>query len=163
MKQLTGPVGALLKINGMMLATAESCTGGIIAGAVTEIAGSSEWFDRGFVTYSNQSKIDMLGVSAATLQLHGAVSEATVREMVAGALRHSQAQVALAVSGIAGPGGGTPEKPVGTVWLAWGLRNGVVLAHLHQLTGDRTQIRTQASRLALQGVIELLGKHRALA
>ena len=142
----------------MMLATAESCTGGGVASAVTEIAGSSAWFDRGFVTYSNQAKVDMLGVSSDTLARFGAVSEATVREMVDGALRHSRAQVALAVSGIAGPGGGTPEKPVGMVWFAWGIKDGVCVVRLHHLAGNRAEIRAQAVRIALQGVQELLEK-----
>ena len=157
MNQLAAQVGAALKSHSMMLATAESCTGGGVATAVTEIAGSSGWFDRGFVTYSNQAKIDMLGVSTDTLVRFGAVSEATVREMVAGALRNSQAQVALAVSGIAGPGGGTVEKPVGTVWFAWGIKEGMSVVRLLQLAGNRSEIRTQAMCIALQGVIELLG------
>lgn len=159
MNQLAAQAGAALHAHGMMLATAESCTGGGVASAVTEIAGSSAWFDRGFVTYSNQAKCDMLGVSSDTLARFGAVSEATVREMVAGTLLHSQAQVALAVSGIAGPGGGTAEKPVGMVWFAWGIKDGASVARLHQLAGNRAEIRTQAVRIALQGVIELLG-HR---
>ena len=158
MHQLAAEVGAALKAHGMMLATAESCTGGGAATAVTEIAGSSGWFDRGFVTYSNQAKIDMLGVSPDTLARFGAVSEAIVREMVDGALRRSQSQVALAVSGIAGPGGGTIEKPVGMVWFAWGIKNGVRVARLHQLAGNRAEIRAQAVRIALQGVCELLEK-----
>lgn len=147
----------------MLLATAESCTGGGVATAVTEIAGSSAWFDRSFVTYSNQAKVDMLGVSPDTLASFGAVSEASVREMVAGALRHSQAQLALAISGIAGPGGGTPEKPVGTVWFAWGIRDKVCVARLHRLAGNRAEIRAQAVRIALQGVLELLGSRTATA
>jgi len=157
MSQLAAHVGTALRKHGMMLATAESCTGGGIASAVTEIAGSSAWFDRGFVTYSNQSKVEMLGVSSATLERFGAVSEATVREMVEGALRHSKAQLALAVSGIAGPGGGTPEKPVGMVWFAWGMENSQCVARMHRLVGNRTEIRVQAVYIALQGVIELLG------
>jgi nicotinamide-nucleotide amidase len=156
MNQLAAQVGAALQAHGMMLAAAESCTGGGVATAVTEIAGSSAWFDRGFVTYSNQAKIDMLGVPHDTLARFGAVSEATVREMVDGALRHSQAQVALAVSGIAGPGGGTVEKPVGMVWFAWGIKDGESFTRLHQLAGNRAEIRTQAVRIALQGVLELL-------
>ena len=156
-------LGAVLKAHGMMLTTAESCTGGGVASAVTEIAGSSAWFDRGFVTYSNQAKSDMLGVSPDTLLRFGAVSEATVREMVAGALRHSQAQVALAVSGIAGPGGGTPEKPVGTVWFAWGVADGMTVARLHLLAGNRAEIRKQAVGIALQGMLDLLGQLTATA
>lgn len=163
MNRLATQVGAALQSHGMMLATAESCTGGGAATAVTEIAGSSAWFERGFVTYSNQAKIEMLGVSPATLARFGAVSEATVREMVDGALRHSQAQVALAVSGIAGPGGGTAEKPVGMVWFAWGIKDGVSAARLHQLAGNRAEIREQAVRIALQGVLELLGSRTAAA
>jgi nicotinamide-nucleotide amidase len=159
--KLATQAGAALKAHGMMLATAESCTGGGVASAVTEIAGSSAWFDRGFVTYANQAKVDMLGVSPDTLLRFGAVSEAAVREMVAGALRHSQAQIALAVSGIAGPGGGTTEKPVGTVWFAWGIKGEVSIARLHQLAGNRAEIRAQAVRIALQGVIELLDKRVA--
>jgi len=159
MNQLAAQVGAALHAHGMMLAAAESCTGGGVASAVTEIAGSSAWFDRGFVTYSNQAKVDMLAVSSDTLARFGAVSEATVREMVEGALRNSQAQVALAVSGIAGPGGGTADKPVGTVWFAWGIKDGASVARLHQLAGNRAEIRAQAVRIALQGVLELLG-HR---
>lgn len=157
MDQLASRVGAALQSHGMMLVTAESCTGGGVASAVTEIAGSSAWFDRGFVTYANQAKVEMLNVSPDTLAQFGAVSEAAVREMVAGALQHSQAQVALAVSGIAGPGGGSPEKPVGTVWFAWGIKGGVSVALLHNLAGNRTEIRAQAVRIALQGVLELLG------
>ncbi len=149
-------VGASLKSHGLKLATAESCTGGGVAQAVTGVAGSSAWFERGFVTYSNVSKQQMLDVGDATLAQYGAVSEATVREMVAGALQHSEAQVALAVSGIAGPDGGTPGKPVGTVWFAWGLKNGVIYARVHHLSGDRAEVRAQSVRIALQGVLDLL-------
>ncbi len=155
---LATQVGAALKSHGMMLATAESCTGGGVASALTEIAGSSAWFERGFVTYSNQAKVDMLGVSTDTLARFGAVSEVTVREMVAGALRNSQAQVALAVSGIAGPGGGTVDKPVGTVWFAWGIKGKAHVARLHLLAGNRAEIRVQAVRIALLGALELLDK-----
>jgi nicotinamide-nucleotide amidase len=157
MNQLAAQVGSALHAHGMMLATAESCTGGGVASAVTEIAGSSAWFERGFVTYSNQAKVEMLGVSNDTLARFGAVSEATVREMVDGALRNSNAQISLAVSGIAGPGGGTADKPVGTVWFAWGIKGGISVARLHHLGGNRADIRAQAVHIALQGVIELLG------
>src|SRR5512139_175078 len=163
MEQLAAQVGAALKAHGVMLTTAESCTGGGVASAVTEIAGSSAWFDRGFVTYSNQAKQDMLGVSADTLMRFGAVSEAIVREMVAGALRNSQAQVALAISGIAGPSGGTPDKPVGTVWFAWGVKDGSTIAHHHLLAGSRAEVRQQAVRLALQGVLVLLAQRSETA
>lgn len=158
MIKLATQVGAALKAQGMMLATAESCTGGGVASAVTEIAGSSAWFERGFVTYANQAKVEMLGVAVDTLTRFGAVSEATVREMVAGALQHSQAQIALAVSGIAGPGGGSLEKPVGTVWFAWSIKGEVSVTRLHQLAGSRAEIRAQAVRIALQGVLELLDR-----
>ena len=147
-------VGEALATRRLSLATAESCTGGWIAEAVTAIAGSSGWFDRGFVTYSNDAKADMLGVRAATLETHGAVSEATVSEMAAGALDRSRADLAVAVSGVAGPGGGSPAKPVGTVCLAWARRDGptgVVTVHLD---GDRAAVRRQTVILALQGVLE---------
>lgn len=160
---LAAQVGSLLKSHGLMLVTAESCTGGGIAQAVTEIAGSSDWFDRGFVTYSNLSKQQMLGVAEDTLKRYGAVSEATVREMAEGALCHSHAQLSLAVSGIAGPGGGTPDKPVGTVWFAWALRDGTVIASLHRLGGDRAEVRAQAVRIALQGVVDLLEQRTEMA
>jgi len=160
---LAAQLGGLLKAHGLMLATAESCTGGGVAQAVTEIAGSSAWFERGFVTYSNLSKQQMLGVLDATLDRYGAVSEAVVREMVEGALHHSHAQVTLAVSGIAGPGGGTQDKPVGTVWFAWGMRHGAIHAQRHQLAGNRSEVRAQAVRIALQGVIDLLHQHSEIA
>ncbi len=156
MELLAVQAGKALKAHGLVLATAESCTGGGVAQAITDVAGSSAWFDRGFVTYSNRSKQQLLDVSPATLLQHGAVSEATVREMVAGALQHSDAQVAVAVSGIAGPDGGTPDKPVGTVWFAWGLQDGMTLAQRHQLKGDRAAVRAQSVRIALQGIIDLL-------
>ncbi|MDD2722282.1 MAG: nicotinamide-nucleotide amidase [Gallionella sp.] len=160
---LAAQVGGLLKAHGMMLATAESCTGGGVAEAVTDIAGSSAWYDRGFVTYSNLAKQQMLGVSEATLWQHGAVSEATVREMVAGALQHSNAQFALAVSGIAGPDGGTPDKPVGTVWFGWGIKHGTIYSQRHQLGGDRAEVRAQSVRIALQGVMDLLRQYSEMA
>lgn len=151
--ELARRLGEALMRRGWSLTTAESCTGGWVAQAVTAIAGSSQWFERGFVTYSNIAKIEMLGVRASTIERHGAVSEATVREMVAGALRYSHAQVALAVSGIAGPGGGSPEKPVGTVWLVWG---GAARTHAVRrlFPGDRDAIRRQAVSAALQGMLE---------
>lgn len=163
MNQLAAQLGAALHEHGMLLATAESCTGGGVATAVTEIAGSSAWFERGFVTYANQAKVDMLAVSVDTLVRFGAVSEATVREMVEGALQHSQAHIALAVSGIAGPGGGTPEKPVGTIWFAWGIRGEASVAQRHLLAGNRAEIRQQAVHIALQGVIDLLQKRTSIA
>lgn len=156
MEILATQVGATLRMHGLMLTTAESCTGGGVAQAVTAIAGSSAWFERGFVTYSNLSKRQMLGVEAETLERQGAVSEAVVREMALGALRHSAAQVALAISGIAGPEGGTPEKPVGTVWFAWALQDGITHSERHLLAGGRDVVRRQAVHLALQGVLDLL-------
>ena len=156
MHELAAQVGAALKAHGYMLATAESCTGGAVAMAVTDIAGSSVWFERGFITYSNEAKQEMLGVAQTTLGKYGAVSEAVVREMVSGVLHHSHAQVALAVSGIAGPGRGTADKPVGTVWFAWGIKDGVCSARLHQLYGSRAEVRMHSVRIALQGALELL-------
>ena len=152
---LAQQVGLALTQHGMTLVTAESCTGGGVAHAITMISGSSAWFDRGFVTYSNNSKEEMLGVSPDTLDAHGAVSEQTVREMADGALQYSRAQVAVAVSGVAGPTGGTPEKPVGMVWFAWGT-NESVHAVCHQLSGDRDAIRAKSVQIALQGLLNLL-------
>jgi nicotinamide-nucleotide amidase len=152
---LAQQVGVALKEHGMTLVTAESCTGGGVAQAITMISGSSAWFDRGFVTYSNTAKEEVLGVSPDTLEQHGAVSEQTVREMVDGALQYSRAQVAVAVSGIAGPTGGTPEKPVGMVWFAWGT-NDNVQAVCHQIPGDRDAVRAKSVQIALQGVLNLL-------
>ena len=160
---LAAQVGGALKAHGLMLATAESCTGGGVAQAITDVAGSSAWFERGFITYSNLAKQQMLGVSEATLSQHGAVSEAVVREMVAGALANSAAQLALAVSGIAGPEGGTPDKPVGTVWFAWGIKHGATHAQRHQIDGNRAAVRAQAVRIALQGALDLLGRRTELA
>jgi len=155
---LAAHVGGLLKAHGLMLATAESCTGGGVAQTVTEIAGSSDWFERGFVTYSNDAKREMLGVSLDTLIYHGAVSEAVVREMASGALHRSRAQVSLAVSGIAGPTGGTPEKPVGTVWFAWAVKDRICVSQLHHFAGSRGEIRAHSVRIALQGVADLLNQ-----
>lgn len=152
---LAQQVGVALQQHGMTLVTAESCTGGGVAQAITMISGSSEWFDRGFVTYSNTSKEEVLGVSPDTLETHGAVSEQTVREMADGALQYSSAQVAVSVSGVAGPTGGTPEKPVGMVWFAWGTNNSMQ-AICHQLSGDRDAVRAKSVQIALQGVLNLL-------
>lgn len=145
-----------LRSRQLKLAAAESCTGGWIAKILTDIAGSSDWFDRGFVTYSNQAKQEMLEVQLATLTAHGAVSEPVVREMVSGALAHSQADLAVSVSGVAGPGGGSPEKPVGTVWFAWQRRGGEVVATRHHFAGDREAVRRQAVLVALRGVQALV-------
>ncbi|MBU1424222.1 MAG: CinA family protein [Gammaproteobacteria bacterium] len=154
-RSLAQQVGVALKAHGMTLVTAESCTGGGVAQAVTMISGSSAWFDRGFVTYSNIAKEEMLGVAPDTLEQHGAVSEQTVREMADGALQYSRAQVALSVSGVAGPSGGTPEKPVGMVWFAWAT-NDTVQAECHHFPGDRDAVRAKSVQIALQGVLNLL-------
>jgi nicotinamide-nucleotide amidase len=153
---LSREVGAWLSRHGWKLAAAESCTGGWIATVVTATAGSSAWFERGLVTYSNEAKQELLGVSAATLARHGAVSEETVREMVAGALAASHADVALAVSGIAGPGGATADKPVGIVCFAWGRRGGAPTAETRRFAGDREAVRRQAVVHALQGLVARL-------
>ena len=147
-------LGALLHARGLRLATAESCTGGWIAKVVTDIAGSSAWFDRGFVTYSNAAKADLLGVATHTLQTHGAVSELVVLEMAVGALARSQAQVAVAVSGIAGPDGGSEDKPVGTVWFAWAVPGAPPWARCLQFAGNRGEVRHQAVRVAIEGLLE---------
>ncbi len=154
--ELAAKLGAALKAQGLMLATAESCTGGWVAQAVTAVPGSSQWFERGFVTYTYISKREMLSVSQDTLGAHGAVSEPVVREMVAGALANSHAQVAVAVSGTAGPDGGTPQKPVGTVCLAWGVKNGEPKSATLHFSGDRETVRRAAAVAALEGVLGLL-------
>lgn len=141
----------------MMLATAESCTGGWVAQTLTSIAGSSEWFERGFVTYSNAAKQEMLGVPADVLNEYGAVSEQTARAMAQGALQHSRADASLAVTGIAGPDGGTPNKPVGTVYFAWATKGGLAHARHCRLPGDRAEVRRRSVETALRGVLELLG------
>ncbi|PLK50884.1 CinA family protein [Uliginosibacterium sp. TH139] len=152
---LAAQVGIALQAQRWQLATAESCTGGLVCAAVTEIAGSSGWFDRGFVTYSNEAKVEMLGVSPLTLHAHGAVSEETVREMLAGALAKSVAHVLLAISGIAGPAGGTAEKPVGTVCFGWQRRGYPAQCLTLLLPGDRVAVREAAVLRALQGVLDL--------
>ena len=152
---LAEKLGAALKAKGLMLTTAESCTGGWIAQAVTAVPGSSEWFERGFVTYTNIAKQEMLGVAEATLIAHGAVSEPVVREMVVGALTHSHAHIALSVSGVAGPGGGTPAKPVGTVCFGWGVKGSGVGAVTLVLEGDREGVRRRAVAFALEKALAL--------
>jgi len=153
---LAARLGALLLAQGLHLTAAESCTGGWIAKVVTDLAGSSAWFERGFVTYSNESKTDLLGVRTETLARHGAVSEPVVLEMVVGALARSRAQVAVAVSGIAGPDGGSPDKPVGTVWLAWSVPGAPPWARCLHFAGDRGEVRRQAVQVALEGLLERL-------
>jgi nicotinamide-nucleotide amidase len=147
-------LAAALRAAGLKLATAESCTGGMIAAACTDGAGSSDWFERGFVTYSNEAKTESLGVDAALIAAHGAVSEEVARAMAAGALANSRAQLAVAVTGIAGPGGGSRAKPVGTVWLALAGPGGAVQAEQLQLAGDRAAIRAQTVECALQRLFE---------
>lgn len=142
-------LAAALKQRGWMLATAESCTGGLIAAACTDLPGSSAWFDRGFVTYSNAAKIEMLGVPEALIAQHGAVSEAVVRAMAQGAVQHSKAQVSISVSGVAGPGGGSVDKPVGTVWVAWQVQSKLTAQRM-RFAGDRSTVRTQAISFALK-------------
>ncbi|HEY5601926.1 MAG TPA: nicotinamide-nucleotide amidase [Gammaproteobacteria bacterium] len=156
LQRLSEQVGQGLLQKHYWLATAESCTGGWIAQCITDIAGSSHYFDRGFVTYSNEAKQDMLGVSATTLLHQGAVSEPAVREMALGALAHSRADIVVAVSGIAGPTGGTAAKPVGLVWHAWCLRNGAPVTKVEQYIGNRYEIRRQTVVAALKGLLELL-------
>ncbi len=156
MKNLAQKVGETLLAKGMKLATAESCTGGWVAQAVTAVAGSSGWFDCGFVSYSNTAKQKMLGVDPAVLEAKGAVSEAVVAQMAEGALRNSDANIAVAISGIAGPGGGSEDKPVGTVWLAWAIDGHPTVTCLSFFNGDRDEIRQQAVEQALEGVMAYL-------
>ena len=152
--RLAEEVGAALKIRRLTLATAESCTGGLIAGAVTDVAGSSAWFERGMVTYSNAAKTEMLGVPPGLLQQFGAVSEPTVRAMAAGALERSNASVAVAVTGVAGPAGGTREKPVGMVCFGWAIRDRPTEVETRHFSGDRANIRAMAVRHALTGIMK---------
>ncbi|MBI5718186.1 MAG: CinA family protein [Burkholderiales bacterium] len=142
------------------MATAESCTGGLVAAACTSVAGSSDWFERGFVTYSNEAKVQMLGVDARLIERHGAVSEEVVRAMLAGALVQAPVQLAVAVTGIAGPTGAVPGKPVGTVWLAWGTAERTMVQRL-QLGGDRAAVRAASVRAALGHLLDLLDAARS--
>jgi nicotinamide-nucleotide amidase len=156
LERLAQVLGQSLHQQQLMLVTAESCTGGWIAKVMTDIPGSSGWFDRGFVTYSNESKQELLGVDADTLERYGAVSEATVVQMAIGALANSRSNAAIAVSGIAGPGGDTPDKPLGTVWLAWALPGRSVQTRCEHFIGNREAVRRQAVYLALEELIRLL-------
>jgi len=149
-------VGAGLKRRHLMLSIAESCTGGWVAQAITSVPGSSAWFERGFVTYSNAAKKELLGVRARTLARHGAVSEAAATEMASGALAHSRAQVALAVTGVAGPDGGTKAKPVGMVCFAWARKGRVTDSATRRFPGGRDAVRRRSVRFALQGLLERL-------
>lgn len=154
--ELSRRVGAALRERSLLLSTAESCTGGWAAQIVTHTGGSSAWFERGFVTYSNQAKTEMLGVKPETLAAHGAVSEETAREMAAGAIAHSNAAVALAITGIAGPTGGTPEKPVGTVCFGWCRRGAAPQSERRRFDGDREAVRRQSAIHALEGLLARL-------
>jgi nicotinamide-nucleotide amidase len=156
LNQLAVELGEKLRARGWMLATAESCTGGWIGQLITAQPGSSHWYERGFITYANIAKQEMLGVPAELLEAYGAVSEETASAMAAGALKHSHAQATLAISGIAGPGGGTPQKPVGLVCYGWALADGTLLSSTCRLDGDREEIRSRAVAAALRGLIELL-------
>ena len=175
--RLVQALAAQLMARNWMLATAESCTGGLIAAACTDLAGSSTWFERGFVTYSNAAKAQMLGVDSALIAQHGAVSEPVARAMAQGALQHAHAQVALAVTGVAGPGGGSADKPVGTVWFAWALPQGAsapdagadlvggasvpaqapaLQSEVMHFEGDRAAVRQATLRHSLRRLLELL-------
>jgi nicotinamide-nucleotide amidase len=147
----------LLREREWKLATAESCTGGMISAACTDLAGSSDWFERGFVTYSNQAKNEMLGVDAALVDAHGAVSEVVARAMAFGAVRHSNAQVGVAVTGVAGPTGGSPQKPVGTVWFAF-MVDGLLSSETRRFDGDRAEVRRATVQHALDGLIERVAR-----
>ena len=156
--QLAIRVGNKLRDERLMLATAESCTGGMVASAITDISGSSAWFERGFVTYSNLAKIEMIGVPATLIEQHGAVSEPVAKAMAEGALRNSRAQVSVAITGVAGPAGGSDAKPVGTVSFAWSNRldTGV---ETQLFKGDREQVRAQAAAHALRKLLEFLDRN----
>ena len=154
---LARALGRLAKRKRVLIATAESCTGGGVATAITRISGSAKWFDRGFVTYSNEAKREMLGVAQRSLRNHGAVSEVVAREMARGALARSPADVVVAVTGIAGPTGGSRSKPVGTVWFAWAGRGNIVQTRHFRFRGDRVAVRLQSVAVALRGLSDLLG------
>ncbi|TWG78734.1 nicotinamide-nucleotide amidase [Cupriavidus gilardii J11] len=155
LEQLAVQTGIALSERSLMMATAESCTGGLVAAAITEISGSSAWFERGFVTYSNEAKSTMLGVPAKLIRDHGAVSEEVAHAMAEGALLNSRAQVALSITGVAGPTGGSPDKPVGMVCFGWSNRI-VTRAETQRFKGDRQQIRRQAAEHALRGLLEMV-------
>ena len=156
LEDLSARVGSALKVRGWWLVTAESCTGGWLGQVVTAVPGSSHWYERGFITYTNRAKEEMLGVSSETLKRHGAVSEAVVAEMAKGALAKSPADVSVAISGIAGPGGATPDKPVGTVCMAWATREGMLHLRTFHFAGDRAAVRRQAVAAALEGLLALV-------
>lgn len=157
LQDLARTLGATAQAGHHMLVTAESCTGGWIAKVLTDIAGSSAWFECGIAAYSYESKQALLGVRPETLEHHGAVSRETVLEMVSGALVHSGATLAVAVTGIAGPSGGTADKPVGTVWVGWKRRGGYATAEVFHFAGDREAVRRQTVEVALRGLLRLAG------
>jgi nicotinamide-nucleotide amidase len=152
--ELAEKLGSILRKRNLHIAVAESCTGGGLSSAITDVAGSSEWFDRGFVTYTNRAKQDMLGVSSTVISVHGAVSQETVCAMAEGVITNSNADVSVAISGIAGPGGGSPEKPVGTVWIAWADTMQPIHAQCYFFKGDRAAVREQSVLVALEGLIQ---------
>jgi nicotinamide-nucleotide amidase len=153
-------LGQTLLETGYRIVTAESCTGGLVAAAITAIAGSSDWFERGFVTYSNEAKCELLGVPRALIDEHGAVSEPVARVMAEGALARTPADCALSVTGVAGPGGGTPAKPVGTVCFGWCVRGSPAVSVTQHLPGDRGAVRIASVEIALRGMIRLLNQAR---
>ena len=153
---LVQQLSELLIERGWMMATVESCTGGMISEAITRKPGSSDWYERGFVTYSNEAKQELVGVSSESLCEHGAVSSVVAREMAAGGIQSSRADLAVSVTGVAGPDGGTEEKPVGTVWIAWADRNGKVIDQGYLFPGDRQQVRLASAQSAFAGAIEFL-------
>jgi len=156
-ESLVSQVGKALVDNDFMVVTAESCTGGMIAEALTSIGGSTAWFDRSYITYSYESKREMLGVKEITIQKKGAVSQECVEEMALGALQQSHATVSVACSGIAGPSGGTPDKPVGTVWLAWAVQGQEeVISQQFHFDGDRQTVREKTTETALMGIMKLI-------
>lgn len=161
LEQLADAVGRVLSANGQRLVTAESCTGGWVGQCLTAIAGCSRWYDRGYITYSNEAKTDSLAVDVETLSIHGAVSEATARSMAVGARRRSGADWALAITGLAGPGGGSASKPVGTVCFSWAGPDGSVDTATQHFTGSRRAVRAQSVAYALAGLIERAGRLRA--
>ena len=152
-RSLAAQLGRQLVARNFMVTTAESCTGGLVSAAMTDIAGSSSWFERGFVTYSNHAKVEMLGIAADVIEHHGAVSEEVARAMAEGALLESRAQLAVAITGVAGPGGGTRDKPVGTVCFAWVVMDEAAQSETMHFDGDRAQVREQSVRHALGGLL----------
>lgn len=158
LQALSAALGNALRLRGWRVATAESCTGGGVAAAITLTPGSSAWFEYGFVSYANTAKRALLGVQPSTLEHHGAVSEAVVLEMVNGALKVAEADIAVAISGVAGPGGGSTDRPVGSVWFAWGVASGERATALHKFPGDRLAVQQQAVIRALEGLLDFMQK-----